>query len=395
MFKILAKVLSGNIIYFGSSWLMLAFTSTYYGIEEMGVMGLSISVCAPLLLLFGLSPRQLVVTGVIKNRMMFQSSRNSLLFIFSLTLIPMSMVLIDQEYILVFFLFSIFKVVESIYELEYAWLTKAKDFERIFFIQKFRSIQLVLFILTSVFTYSLNLSIIIIIIFNLLLMIKLNVKFTLGFKIKEVLSNVKISSLVSISSFITLLYLNMPRYYLSIDGLYVVGIFTGLVNIINVMRLVVQSGTQSLLPFLSDSYIENKKTKFVKLIFKQLAFILLVSSISFAFYILTEDKALRIIYGNDFVVEDGLIKLTLIYGFTLCVAMILNHAVTAMQLFKHQLYISSFLCISMITIGSLLVKTYSINGAFLSLIFISLIQILLLSISISRELSFTERKCNR
>ncbi|MCS0355054.1 hypothetical protein, partial [Vibrio diabolicus] len=233
MFKILAKVLSGNIIYFGSSWLMLAFTSTYYGIEEMGVMGLSISVCAPLLLLFGLSPRQLVVTGVIKNRMMFQSSRNSLLFIFSLTLIPMSMVLIDQEYILVFFLFSIFKVVESIYELEYAWLTKAKDFERIFFIQKFRSIQLVLFILTSVFTYSLKLSIIIIIIFNLLLMIKLNVKFTLGFKIKEVLSNVKISSLVSISSFITLLYLNMPRYYLSIDGLYVVGIFTGLVNIIN------------------------------------------------------------------------------------------------------------------------------------------------------------------
>lgn len=395
MFKILAKVLSGNIIYFGSSWLMLAFTSKYYGIEEMGVMGLSISVCAPLLLLFGLSPRQLVVTGVIKNRMIFQSSRNSLLFIFSLTLIPISIVLIDQEYILIFFLFSIFKVVESIYELEYAWLTKERNFGKIFLIQKIRSIQLVFFILTSVFTHSLNLSIIIIITFNFLLMIRFNVRFTLGFKIKEILSNVKISSLVSISSFITLLYLNMPRYYLSIDGLYVVGIFTGLVNIINVMRLIVQSGTQSLLPFLSDSYVGNKKTNFVKLILKQLAFILLVSFLSFVFYVFTEDKALRLIYGNDFVVEDGLIKLTLIYGFTLCVAMILNNAVTAMKLFKSQLYISSFLCVSMITIGSLLIKNYGINGAFISLIIISLIQILLLSISMSRELFFNERKCNR
>lgn len=387
MLRILAKVLSGNILYFGSSWLMLAFTSKYYSIEAMGVMGLSISICAPLLILFGLSPRQLIVTGVVSDKKSYLGSRNCLLITYAIIIIITSYFLIGDRYSLVFALFSLFKILESLYDFEYACFSKEKMFDSIFKLQKIRSCQLIIFIAVSLCANDLNIALLSIIIFNFFVVYIYRISFAISFNMKQLVSNIRLSGVISIATFVTLVYLNLPRYFLSANSLYVVGIFTGLVNIINVMRLIVESGTQSLLPFLTERFNKKEYVDFRKIIKKQITSILLLSVIVLFTYILSGNVVFKVIYGHDFLVEKSTVILAILYGFTLCIAMVVNNAATAVKIFNRQLYISFLLCVFMLSIGGYLIKLYGVSGAFISLIICSMAQSLLLAVLVSKKLS--------
>lgn len=387
MLRILAKVLSGNILYFGSSWLMLAFTSKYYSIEAMGVMGLSISICAPLLILFGLSPRQLIVTGVVSDKKSYLGSRNCLLITYAIIIIITSYFLIGDRYSLVFALFSLFKILESLYDFEYACFSKEKMFDSIFKLQKIRSCQLIIFIAVSLCANDLNIALLSIIIFNFFVVYIYRISFAISFNMKQLVSNIRLSGVISIATFVTLVYLNLPRYFLSANSLYVVGIFTGLVNIINVMRLIVESGTQSLLPFLTERFNKKEYVDFRKIIKKQITSILLLSVIVLFTYILSGNVVFKFIYGHDFLVEKSTVILAILYGFTLCIAMVVNNAATAVKIFNRQLYISFLLCVFMLSIGGYLIKLYGVSGAFISLIICSMAQSLLLAVLVSKKLS--------
>ncbi|WP_324036674.1 lipopolysaccharide biosynthesis protein [Aeromonas caviae] len=387
MLRIIAKVLSGNILYFGSSWLMLAFTSKYYSIEAMGVMGLSISICAPLLILFGLSPRQLIVTGVVSDKKSYLGSRNVLLITCFVIIITTSYFLVDEQYYLIFSLFSFFKILESLYDFEYACFSKEKMFDRIIKIQKVRSFQLVIFIAASLWISDLNIALISIIFFNFIIIYKFKISFLISFNVRQLFSNIRLSGVISIATFVTLLYLNLPRYFLSANSLYIVGIFTGLVNIINVMRLIIESSTQSLLPFLTERFNTKEYIGFKKIIKKQVSSILLLTAIVLITYLLFGGVIFNVIYGNDFIVDNATVILAIIYGFCLCTAMVFNNAATAVKIFNRQLYISLTLCVFMLSIGGYLINLYSVSGAFISLIISSMAQSLLLAGLVSKRLT--------
>ncbi|HGS4564177.1 TPA: lipopolysaccharide biosynthesis protein [Vibrio cholerae] len=386
MFRILTKVLSGNILYFGSTWLMLAFTAKFYSIELMGVMGLSTAICAPLLLLFGLSPRQLVVTNIINVDDRFIGSRNTLLFLLTIFISILSFFYVDKEYQQAFLLFSFFKIFESCYELNYAVLTKAKDFAKLTSLQRVRSIQLFVFIIISLISNSMELSLIGVIIFNIIILAYEKNKFYFELDIRSVFYLIRISGFISLASFVTLVYLNMPRYFLTGIDLFTLGIFTGLVNIVNVVRLVVQSMTQSLLPYLSESYRNNDLIYFKRIINKQIGVVLVISILTVCIFYFLGKEIFYFLYGKNFKVDDMVVYIAITYGLFLSLAMIFNNAATSIRIFKKQLALSLLLLLIMGSIGFLLISKYAVFGAFFILFLCSVIQSLTLAILIKNKI---------
>lgn len=388
MYKKVFSILSGNILYFGSIWFLLVFVAREYSIEHMGVIGLATAICAPIFSLLGLSPRQSIVTEVVKDGYSFGLLRKFFLIGITIIIGITSFYFVETKYYLLFILYCIFKCQESLYEYYYAVYTKEKKFNEISKSQLIRTFQVFFFIIATYITKSIEISVISILVFNFFILLKYKAKTAEGFVFN--ILELRKSLVISISAFLILIYLNVPRYFLSLEGFYNLGILAGLINIVTLARLLVQSVSQTMLPYLV-SYTKSKDSNsFKKLYIKFSLLIIFAGLIGSGMISLLGSAPLVFIYGDDFEVKNIDIYLAVVYATVLCLAMLSNLAMTAMMKHVFQLWFSLLLLVLSLILSLWLVSTYLISGVLVSLIAVSFIQYLVLNYRILKELRHYE-----
>ena len=390
MIKNIGKITGSNFVYFGTMWLMFAFTSHYYGLTIMGIMALSASFCAPLLVLIGLSPRQSIVSGVIDDYLQYNFLRLSFLVIVGVLFGCCSFFFINDKYnFRVFLLFSIFKFIESYYEFEYAEKTLNKNFTYISKNQIVRSLQLLIFVVVSYITKSIIFSISSIIIYNILIIIKTtNYPIRLRFDFSYLRNIGNSIFMMSLSSFFVLFFLNTPRYFLASVGIKDVAIYSGLVNIVTIIRMLMQSYLNTMIPFLLDYIKEKDIYKFNSFIIKTIMFLIVVSFVFSAIYIMCGSDILKLIYGKEFYVTNFTALFSIGYAFFLCTSMVMNSALISFREIKAQFSIAIFLTILSIILSYILVSKLKINGAFLALNIICSVQAFISYIVVKKRVKY-------
>ncbi|WP_170967857.1 lipopolysaccharide biosynthesis protein, partial [Vibrio kanaloae] len=376
------KIMSSNFIYFGAMWFLLAFSSHFYGMESMGVMSLSISISAPIILFFGMSPRQSIVTDVIVNYKEYNESRVVTLFMSWAFLSLASLFLFGvDEYIYTFILFTTFKFIEGYFETDYAIKTKNKDFDFISKFQVIRSVQVFIFIIFSFLYESIEIAIIAMISYNIIVikltkeMLLLNIKFDRVI----IYDNLKRTIPISLAACLTILYLNSPRYFLANVGIKELALYSGLINIVAIIRMGIQSYLNTILPFLTES-VNNKETrKLFNILVKGVVSIGLVSVLFLSAYYIFGNHILFLLYGNDFVVTNSNVYLCIVYGTLLCLAMIMNNILTSLREFDKQLAFSILLSSLSFALSFILIPKFGLNSSFIILIILCIIQIVLCS----------------
>ncbi|MEZ9903894.1 lipopolysaccharide biosynthesis protein [Vibrio breoganii] len=385
MIKTLFKVVSSNFIYFGAMWFLLAFVSRFYGLAEMGILSLSIAISTPIILLFGMSPRQTIVTGVVNEYHKYKNNRNITLLFALLLLIMGSYITIENEmYCSIFILFSIFKFIESYYETTYAIKTKNKDFNYISALQLIRSGQVLVFIIVSYISDSLVSSIISLILYNLslILFIKESHLIDKSLEIGDVISTLKKTIPISLAGFLTLLFLNTPRYFIANISITDVALYSGLVNIVAIIRMAIQSYLNTILPYLTDAIKQGNRTLYFKMLIKGMLSIFIISIFTFIIYTIVGNELFQYIYGSEFKVNSLTVYLCILYGSLLCMAMVMNNALTSLKKFRAQLNNSFLLNIMSFTLSLIIIPSKHIDGAFVVLIFVCISQIALCAIEL-------------
>lgn len=366
-------------------WLLFSITSHYFGLDMMGVLALAAAVSAPILLLAGMSPRQTMVTKVIEDFNYFNIARVITLSIVYVFTGLISFFFVEQKYYVTFLLFLLFKFVETYYDFEYSLHLINKNFNKICKSMLYRSMQLVVFVFFSITTNSLIISIVAMVVYNLIL-ITITCR-PAGFKfiklalVYEMFTKTK---LISISSFLTLLFLNTPRYFLSNDGLTGLAIFSGLMNFVTVLRMLMQSYLNVVLQYLREMYVQDEKKSYVRLLMKPMYISTILCGVSLLFYIVSGNKLFKMVYGDSFNVDSSTVYAAIFFSLFLSFAMILNTALTSLSEFNFQFKISTVLTVLSFVLSYIFITNMRLDvlGAFIVLCISCILQSILIVIAI-------------
>ncbi|ASZ12390.1 hypothetical protein KTO58_12680 [Chitinophaga pendula] len=175
---------------------------------------------------------------------------------------------------------------------------------------------------------------------------------------------------------------NIPRFLLEkYAGSHELGLFAGYFYLIIFSRIFIQSIVQNSLPSLAAYLSKGEKGKFMRLVRKELLFVLVLGLMQFILVPIS-DFVFPLLYNKDFTGNKTLLTIIFAGSVFSFLAFSLNNVLNAMKYFRMQFPVYLALVLFCLGCGYLLISRSGVEGAAYTFLLTSIMQCILLLIPI-------------
>ena len=376
--KNISWTFAGNVAFSASQWLIVILITKMLGVEQLGIYALGMAIVSPIFMFTNLSLRSVQATDVLS-----QYSFTEYLSFRSLTLVVAIFVAslfayfsgYERDVFLVILVLTTIKVFESISDVYFGMYQRSEKMEMIgrsLIYRSFLSItiavvasivfrDLIVILCSVVVTY-----LIVLMLFD---MRRLDERAALGLNIFGKKARVTYKRLLiitfplGVTLCINVLYQGFPRMLLAkYHGVELLGIFSGISYLIVVGSTVINAMGQSAIPRLAK-YAKKGQNDFDKLLSKLFFMSMVVGVLGILFAAVFSDLFLSFVYSSEFLGQRKLFVLLMVLALIMYMSGVAGSALTSMQCFKEQAYIS-IVCIAVLIFASFpLIKSMQAEGA--------------------------------
>lgn len=336
-------VFFSNIYSAMSKFIILIMIAQVLTPTEVGIYTLGLAITAPIALLFNMKMKSIIITEKEPSINMFKNIR-VLSNVFAIILLLVISYIFYKDYLIIFALIGIIKILDLNSEFYQSLPNKNKDFHitsKLIF-SKF-TIIIVSFVLTLLITESLTFSLIVYIVSQLIHLI-FESKYFNRYVLDEYKKN-NVSYLFILSFMIPLgitqmLYSfgsSLPKYLLeNLATIEEVGIFSAILYFVTIVNMLMSAIFQTVLPYAMDKY-NNSKNQFNKIIFIIAPlFSLLLCAALYVPIFLWGENILRIIYGEIYAEYHYLLYILVITIYFNIIAWVFDSALLISRSIKLQ-----------------------------------------------------------
>lgn len=390
-------LLSGNILFAFSQWLMLIMFSHFSNPIQLGYYSYALALTAPIFMLSNLQLRPLVVADLNLERKFSYSEYFSLRLLTILFAIIVSLFFIDWENNLalsIVLVVVLIKASESVSDIIYAYYNANKKTKFISRSLAFKSVLVILLsfcilYLTQNIVYSLIATLIGYIFVLGILDIRQNIKHLreINFFDKKLKKIVKIGLPLGIAVMLISLQTNIPRYFLEhYSNVELVGVYTILYYFIVIGGIVINSVCQYLSPNFSEFYRDLKIDELKRIIKNSFFIALSLGVTGLVVSLFLNDFIIKVIYGNDYLKYAYLLPYIMIAGIFTFLSVVNGYLLTSLRLLKIQMPIFLILVCLTVIYSYLLIPVYGLTGAIYTTILSAVSQFLISSFIIYQKL---------
>lgn len=390
-------LLSGNILFAFSQWLMLIMFSHFSNPIQLGYYSYALALTAPIFMLSNLQLRPLVVADLNLERKFSYSEYFSLRLLTILFAIIVSLFFIDWGNNLalsIVLVVVLIKASESVSDIIYAYYNANKKTKFISRSLAFKSVLVILLsfcilYLTQNIVYSLIATLIGYIFVLGILDIRQNIKHLreINFFDKKLKKIVKIGLPLGIAVMLISLQTNIPRYFLEhYSNVELVGVYTVLYYFIVIGGIVINSVCQYLSPNFSEFYRDLKIDELKRIIKNSFFIALSLGVAGFVVSLFLNDFIIKVIYGNDYLKYAYLLPYIMIAGIFTFLSVVNGYLLTSLRLLKIQMPIFLILVCLTVIYSYLLIPVYGLTGAIYTTILSAVSQFLISSFIIYQKL---------
>ena len=367
-------LLSGNILFAFSQWLILIFISHFSDNEAVGAYTYALALVTPVFMLTNLQLRPIVVAEFNLNSNFNYKSYFALRF-YSIFLAILASFLLSflstSNVWKVVLLLGCIKALESISDIIYAYYNAQGETKLISLSLAIKSLSLILIFGSLLYFYNLLniglIGIILIYVLTLLLVdfrnIGLNKKY---FYLNIVdFKNIIILALpLGISVMLVALQSNIPRFFLEkFFNLDTVGVFSVFYYFIIVGGIVINSICQFISPKFSILFKENKMHELNKLTIQAWGMAAFLGVSGLIVSITLGDFFVNILYGSHYLFWIDILNIIMFAGLFTYLSVVNGYLMTSLGLIKIQLPLFLFLTIFTLVLCWTLIPAYGLLGA--------------------------------
>lgn len=390
-------LLSGNILFAFSQWLMLIMFSHFSSPMQLGYYSYALALTAPIFMLSNLQLRPLVVADLNLGKKFRFSQYLSLRLITIFLAIIVSLFFIDWENKLalgIILIVVLIKATESVSDIIYASYNANKKTKFISKSLTFKSILVILLsfcvlYLTHNILYSLVATLIGYLFVLGLLDIRKNISHLreINFFDKKLKKIVRIGLPLGMAVMLVSLQTNIPRYFLEhYSNVELVGVYTILYYFTVMGGIVINSVCQYLSPYFSEFYRDLKINALKKIIKNSFIIALSLGVSGLILSIFLHDFIIKVVYGNNYLKYAYLLPYFMIAGVFTYLSVVNGYLLTSLKLLKIQMPIFLILVCLTIVYSCLLIPIYGLNGAVYTTILSAASQFLISSFIIYRKI---------
>ena len=371
--------LAGNLAFSAAQWLVIILITKLLGITELGHYAYGLALVSPLFLFTNLSLRSIQSTDT-HNKYSFTD-----FFVFrcfSLFIACTACVLfiyfsnIESKQSMVIALLAVLKVSESLSEVYFGMFQKNERMDLISRSLITRSVLSILFATLSLLFYkqvelaiaSLIIAYTLVLVFHDSRLLGLVVRIQPSKLVNKFRSKFYVLLITTLPLGVTVavnvLYQSIPRFLIEQHhGASALGVFAGVSYFIVIGSTVVNAIGQSSLPRLARYIQQHNGPQFISLLVR---LIVLSGGIGLAgvfFAYLFADPFLAIVYSKDFIGQRQLFVVIMLMAAVVYISGILGCALTAMQQFKCQAYISTICVVFLAALSIFYIPEYAALGA--------------------------------
>lgn len=367
-------LLSGNILFAFSQWLILIFISHFSDNQAVGAYTYALALVTPVFMLTNLQLRPIVVAEFNLNPNFNYKSYFALRFysIFLAILLSFLLSFLSSSNVWkVVLLLGCIKALEGISDIIYAYYNAQGKTKLISLSLTVKSLALILIFGSLLYFYNLLniglMGIILIYVLTLLLIdfrnIGLNKKY---FYLNVVdFKNIIILALpLGISVMLVALQSNIPRFFLEkFFNLEYVGVFSVFYYFIIVGGIVINSICQFISPRFSILFKENKMRELSKLTMQAWSVAAFLGISGLIVSITLGDFFVNILYGRHYLVWIDILNIVMFAGLFTYLSVVNGYLMTSLGLIKIQLPLFLFLTIFTLVLCWILIPAYGLLGA--------------------------------
>ncbi|WP_160241775.1 oligosaccharide flippase family protein [Acinetobacter indicus] len=390
-------LLSGNILFAFSQWLMLIMFSHFSNPIQLGYYSYALAITAPIFMLSNLQLRPLVVADLNLERKFSYSEYFSLRLLTILFAVIVSLFFIDWENNLalsIVLVVVLIKASESVSDIIYAYYNANKKTKFISRSLTFKSVLVIILsfcvlYITHNIVYSLAATLIGYLFVLGLLDIRQNINHLreINFFDKKLTKIVQIGLPLGIAVMLVSLQTNIPRYFLEhYSNVELVGVYTILYYFIVIGGIVMNSVCQYLSPSFSEFYRDLKIDDLKKIIKNAFFIALSLGVVGLVISLFLNDFIIKIIYGNDYLAYAYLLPYIMIAGIFTYLSVVNGYLLTSLRLLKIQMPIFLILVCLTVIYSYLFIPIHGLIGAVYTTILSAVSQFLISSFIIYRKI---------
>jgi len=390
-------LLSGNILFAFSQWVMLIMFSHFSSPMQLGYYSYALAITAPIFMLSNLQLRPLVVADLNLEKKFSFSEYLSLRLVTIILAIVISLFFIDWENNLalsIVLVVVLIKASESVSDIIYAYYNANKKTKFISRSLTFKSVLVILLsfcvlYITHNIVYSLTATLIGYLFVLGLLDIRQNINHLreINFFDKKLKKIMQIGLPLGVAVMLVSLQTNIPRYFLEhYSNVELVGVYTILYYFIVIGGIVINSVCQYLSPSFSEFYRDLKINDLKKIIKNAFFIALSLGVVGLVISLFLNNFIIKIVYGSDYLAYAYLLPYIMIAGIFTYLSVVNGYLLTSLKLLKIQMPIFLILVCLTIIYSYLLIPIYGLTGAVYTTILSAASQFLISSFIIYRKI---------
>ena len=367
-------LLSGNILFAFSQWLMLIMFSHFSSPMQLGYYSYALAITAPIFMLSNLQLRPLLVADLNLEKKFRFSQYLSLRLITIFLAIIVSLFFIDWKNNLalsIVLVVVLIKASESVSDIIYSYYNANKKTQFISRSLTFKSVLVILLsfcvlYITQNIVYSLTATLIGYLFVLGLLDIRQNINHLkeINFFDKKLKKIVKVGLPLGVAVMLVSLQTNIPRYFLEYySNVELVGVYTILYYFIVIGGIVINSICQYLSPSFSEFYRDLKINDLKRIIKNAFYIALSLGLVGLVVSLFLNNFIIKIIYGSDYLGYAYLLPYIMIAGIFTYFSVVNGYLLTSLKLLKIQMPIFLILVCLTVIYSYLLIPTYGLIGA--------------------------------
>lgn len=182
---------------------------------------------------------------------------------------------------------------------------------------------------------------------------------------------------------------NIPKYFVeSVLGEYELGIYAALAYVMVAGVTVIAALGQAAVPRLAKLYVQRERRKFVALVCRLCALSSGIGLAAFILALMAGDKLLKLAYGASFAEAQPLLVMLMFASIFCFLSSMLGYVVTSARMFNQQVPIALISVVTCIILSYLLVGSFGLEGAAITVLTVFIVQIILKSIVVFRAVQF-------
>lgn len=362
--------LFGNIIFGFTQWLIIILILKLGTKTELGTYTYGIAIISPLILFLSFGFNTLIVTSNASEKSSYIKARWMVsiivMCIYMFIIIFLTGISVNK-YLLIFFI-GLSKMVENLYDIDYAFYIKNKKHEYVGYYKiVFSFVQIALILVCFMIFQNLTISFII---YSAILFIVNFIKNRKKIFEKEafLIRSFKLYAIglpISVTLFLSSLNTNIPKYFLETSSdIIAVGIFSSFLTIYSAGNTFFFSIYNFILPKVvkmkyNKSYL---KSLFIKIIGAGMLIICFVQIVN----ITVLDSVIPVIFNEDFIKYKKEICLVLLSSVLIYISILMDLFINSHNKYKYNTYIQIFSVLIVAFGSSILINRFEVFGAVLT-----------------------------